>query len=501
MNTWALFDDWRKNLKKNSLYQNVYGWGEDLQQKYGGSGLLDFGSSVGRHTIPGAENTYQSFQRSGEQGETPLGAISTATQKTIPFASNVHDYMGKRGEQGKSFVPGYSEIKKALHDYGERVAIESGRKDVSPALFIQDIITDTHNKIYKYGEGLGKKQVERDPKKEINIKNFLYEVVTDAKNKIEERIKSKKITTRDNKKITTINNNKTPTIKTGTEKINEADVKGLTKFAGLNFDDMKATWAKKGGMDGLMANPAFTLGLALMQSSAQGKSIGAGALDNFIKAAGISEHYKDRLKDRRNILGPVSDDQRAMVMSALPVDIMEPGMIEGVFGGDVMRGHNAALDMIYEEVYNKKANAKDWNYSKGTQQLKQKDFRTVFNRMVKDGDIKVIQRAGKGSYLTTKDHKPDSKKFQGKSGEIWDKLTGGFKDLFRAEGGPVNAGQPYVVGEKGPEIVVPDQNATVLSNDDSQVMSMLLASNPQLQNISRARAEGILRSRFPDYFA
>ena len=80
-------------------------------------------------------------------------------------------------------------------------------------------------------------------------------------------------------------------------------------------------------------------------------------------------------------------------------------------------------------------------------------------------------------------------------------MTKGFKDLFRAEGGPVNAGQPYVVGEKGPEIVVPDQNATVLSNDDSQVMSMLLASNPQLQNVSRARAEGILRSRFPDYFA
>ena len=498
MNTWALFDDWRKNLKKNSLYQNVYGWGGDIQQKYGGSGLLDFGSSVARHTIPGAESTYQSFQQSAAQGKTPLQAISTATQKTIPGASNVHDYMKKRGEQDKSFVPGYSEIKKVLQDYGEQLAIRSGRTEVSPALYIEDIITDTYNKIYKYGEGLGKKQVERDPKKEINIKNFLYEVVTDAKKKVKLKIEGK---TEKNTKITTKNNNITPTIKTGTEKINEADVKGLTKFAGVNLDDMKDTWAKKGGMDGLMANPAFILGLALMQSSAQGKSIGAGALDNFIKAAGISEHYKDRLKDRRNILGPVSDDQRAMVISALPVDIMKPGMIEGLLGGDVMRGHNAALNMIYEEVYNKKANAKDWNYSKGTQQLKQKDFTKVFNRMVNDGDIIVIQKKGKGSYLSTKDHKPDSKKFQGESGEIWDKLKTGWKDLWRAEGGPVNAGQPYVVGEKGPEIVVPDQNATVLSNDDSQVMSMLLASNPQLQNISRPRAEGILRSRFPDYFA
>jgi hypothetical protein len=71
----------------------------------------------------------------------------------------------------------------------------------------------------------------------------------------------------------------------------------------------------------------------------------------------------------------------------------------------------------------------------------------------------------------------------------------------RAEGGPVQAGQPYVVGEKGPEIVVPNTDATVVSNDDSQIMSMLLASNPQLQNVSRTRAESILRSRFPDYFA
>jgi hypothetical protein len=500
MNTWALFDDWRKNLKKNSLYQGVYGWGGDIQQKYGGSGLLDFGSAAARHTIPGAENVYQSFQRSGEEGKTPLEAISDATKKTIPGASTVYDYMGKRGEQGKSFVPGYSEIKKVIQDYGKRVAIESGRTDVNPALFFEDIIRDAEKKIYDYGVKIGEKQ---DPNQDINIKNFLKLVAEDAKKQIELKLDKGKPETKKDKKITTINKNNIPTIKTGTEKevINEADVKSLTKFAGVNLDDMKANWAKKGGMDGLMANPAFTLGLALMQSSAQGKSIGAGALDNFIKAAGISEHYKDRLKDRRNILGPVSDDQRAMVMSALPADIMEPGRIEGLFGGDVMRGHNAALNKVYEEVYEKMAGSKNWDYSKGTQQLKQKDFTKVFNRMVKNGEIKVIQRAGKGSYLTTKDHKPDSKEFQGKSGEILDSVGGWFKDLFRAEGGPVNAGQPYVVGEKGPEIVVPDQNATVLSNDDSQVMSMLLASNPQLQNISRARAEGILRSRFPDYFA
>ena len=37
-------------------------------------------------------------------------------------------------------------------------------------------------------------------------------------------------------------------------------------------------------------------------------------------------------------------------------------------------------------------------------------------------------------------------------------------------------------------------------NDDSKVFSMLLNANPQLHNVSKARAEKILRNRFPEYF-
>ena len=70
----------------------------------------------------------------------------------------------------------------------------------------------------------------------------------------------------------------------------------------------------------------------------------------------------------------------------------------------------------------------------------------------------------------------------------------------RAHGGPVDAGKPYVVGEKGPEIIIPTSDGNVLSNDDSQIFNMLLASNPQLQKVSRQRAEKVLRSRFPEYF-
>ena len=74
----------------------------------------------------------------------------------------------------------------------------------------------------------------------------------------------------------------------------EQDASSLAKFAGVNLKDVAAKFKDKGGFEGLMANPAFTLGLALMQSSAQGKTIGSGVLDNFVKAAGLSDHYKDK---------------------------------------------------------------------------------------------------------------------------------------------------------------------------------------------------------------
>jgi ParB-like nuclease domain len=39
--------------------------------------------------------------------------------------------------------------------------------------------------------------------------------------------------------------------------------------------------------------------------------------------------------------------------------------------------------------------------------------------------------------------------------------------LFRAEGGPVGAGRPYIVGERGPEWFVPDRAGTVLPSGTS----------------------------------
>ena len=36
------------------------------------------------------------------------------------------------------------------------------------------------------------------------------------------------------------------------------------------------------------------------------------------------------------------------------------------------------------------------------------------------------------------------------------------QDIFRESGGPVKRGQPYIVGEKRPELFVPDQNGTIV---------------------------------------
>lgn len=49
-------------------------------------------------------------------------------------------------------------------------------------------------------------------------------------------------------------------------------------------------------------------------------------------------------------------------------------------------------------------------------------------------------------------------------GGIFDGIGSWLGGLFRAEGGPVAAGQPYIVGERGPEWFVPQQSGTVLPN-------------------------------------
>ena len=291
-------------------------------------------------------------------------------------------------------------------------------------------------------------------------------------------------------------------LKQKTEPLNENELTGIEKLIGKSKEDVMKTWKDKGGFEGLMSNPAFTLGLALMQSSAEGKTIGGDIMNNFISAAKLSEHYKDRLDARTQVLGPPTQDERDLAAGALQsIGISGPGWGTKAWdfikpwGKDNTAAYNAGLNKII--IKSKEIIKKKYKYKK--HQITEKDYIDAFNQLQDSKELGSVENIFGVSIEDMKKNKTKKKSWVQKQTE---KLLG--EDnifLRRAEGGPIPAGQPAIVGEKGPEVIVPKADVNVISNDDSQVMGMLLASNPQLQNVSKARAESILRSRFPDYFA
>ena len=258
----------------------------------------------------------------------------------------------------------------------------------------------------------------------------------------------------------------------------------LSSKMGLDFDKAAANWKDKGGFEGLMANPAFTMGLAFMQAGAEGKSLGEGALDNVMKAAGISSHYKKILKDRKEAPIEVTATDIGEVKSLLQsMNISSPSNLEK-FWGFVKGEKNMQMkwDLAAEDI----AVELQKEIKKLQNNKKPGDPVVVYDTKMK---MKILKRM------------LDEGRFK-KKGGTWftDATLQSATPIPMAEGGPIQAGQPYLVGEKGPEIVIPHSDGNVLANDDSQIFAMLLASNPQLQNVSRQRAERILKSRFPEYF-
>jgi hypothetical protein len=84
-------------------------------------------------------------------------------------------------------------------------------------------------------------------------------------------------------------------------------------------------------------------------------------------------------------------------------------------------------------------------------------------------------------------------------------LFGGIGDMLgfgggtieaRASGGPVNSGQPYLVGEEGPELFVPRGNGTIMPNGASGGASVTInlggvsvRSEADIRNLSERLAE------------
>lgn len=68
----------------------------------------------------------------------------------------------------------------------------------------------------------------------------------------------------------------------------------------------------------------------------------------------------------------------------------------------------------------------------------------------------------------------------------------GFLAGFLAEGGPAQAGKPYVVGEKGPELFIPNSSGNVISNEDLQKTSGSRIGGKEIQvnfNVTAMDAE------------
>jgi hypothetical protein len=255
--------------------------------------------------------------------------------------------------------------------------------------------------------------------------------------------------------------------------------KQFQKIFGLSYGDVSKNWKDKGGFEGLMSNPGFTLGLAMMSSSAQGRPISESLLQNVLASGEISSAYADRIKARSKVLAPVTDEQRDEIASVLAEDnYYEPDFLDKLKTGNQSAKYRESLDLIYDRAQNiAKSEAKDG-----------KEVR--FGRKHIRQAIKDLEGSGKLK-------KRDPSFFGIRAGTL--EATGGI-DGARAEGGPVEANKNYLVGEKGPEVFVPQVDGNIINNDDAKVVNMLLEHNPQLKNISRARAVKILKNRFPDYF-
>jgi len=282
-----------------------------------------------------------------------------------------------------------------------------------------------------------------------------------------------------------MNNREKAIMQTSQGDANQQNLDWLARMTGVDMKQAQERWKNKGGFEGLMANPAFTMGLAFMQAGAEGKTLGAGSLDNVMKAAGISSHYKRVIEARKQAPIQATAADMAEVESILKsIDIEEGNWLENIVskarGGKPGAEWSAAVEEIAVQY---QAEIQAWQAKNknpdGTPKIiRQQDKIDIMERLVKSGKIKR-KKSWTGGWLTS------------------DTLA---KPIPKAKGGPITKGKPYLVGEKGPEVVVPRESAKVLSNDDSKIYAMLLAANPQLQKVSRARSEKILRNRFPEYF-
>ena len=261
--------------------------------------------------------------------------------------------------------------------------------------------------------------------------------------------------------------------------------KQFQRIFGIDYSTAQANWKDKGGFEGLMANPMFTLGLGMMKSSASGQPISQSLLNNAVEAGAISSQYADRIRARRQEpIEATAENIENTKQLLRTMDIEEPNFFERVFGK--VKGENKQAQ--YEEAAEMITIELEKEMAKQAAAMKREGKTPVFDTAFKKKIIRKLVKEGK---IKKKGGIPFITKatVEAKS-----------EDPFRQAGGAVAKNESYVVGETGPEIFTPKQSGNIISNDDSNVVNMLLEANPQLKNVSLERATKILKNRFPDYF-
>ena len=264
----------------------------------------------------------------------------------------------------------------------------------------------------------------------------------------------------------------------------------LANLAGTDVNKAMATWKDKGGFEGLMANPAFTIGLAFMQAGAEGKSLGKGAFDNVIKAGAVSQQYKKIIESRKQapIQATAADISETKNLLS-KIGISEGNWFEN-FGSKVKnffgKGGSRTPGLDFDRAVEEIAVQYQAEIVKKQAELKAAGKPTIIR---KDDKLRILKKLIDSGVIQK------NESFLSKIG-----ITDATIQKGLAHGGTAHAGKSYLVGEKGPEVFIPKETGEVVANDDTQVFSMLLAANPQLQKISKDRAMKILKAKFPEYF-
>jgi TP901 family phage tail tape measure protein len=203
--------------------------------------------------------------------------------------------------------------------------------------------------------------------------------------------------------------------------------------------------------------------------------------------------------------GPTGAPKPSMYESApWGVNSLSIQMADTLFANTGLRKHTQKL--FYDKFAAALAKEKPYGYVKDAQgSLKNALEPDVLDSVIRSAASDMISDRAVLSKLSPIDKDILRKKFLNWESKKDTPLTESLKKIIfglegREMGGPVNAGQPYVVGEKGPELFVPRNSGGIVPNNKygiggtvgmmaASIVPMMLASkiaNPMIQTIMQA---------------